>query len=469
MARSSSDLELMPFDDTESLEGSSPKGRKKSWIPKRRARAIRRHRKVEEDVLPSSWRQRLCSRRATRYAIRSFWILAACILTSLLTLSITNPARLSSFDMAFSAFVHPDGVPLDVDSVHYPETFLRSVMPIPCQSHNDEQRHTPLHAALGTGCVSIEADIWASDDPDSNDIFVGHTTGDLDPNKSLKRMYIDPLVRLLEIRNGPHAKQPQANGVFSLAPSTSLTLVLDFKSTSAELWEALEVNLDPLASRDWLTFWDASAQARVQRPITIAVTGTDDFDTILRGKLKTTATSSPTVKGLNDTFDPLSIDRYIFFDAPLHDLIQPGDPDSSEAPFTPSDPSNPDRSLSYKYNPSNSHLASTSLYKAIGPISPSLLTSASDPDHFQRRILRQQIRAARDRGLVSRYWGLPRWPRGLRDGVWEVLEREGVGLLNVDDLRGVRKGEWGGGLWGRWWGKEKHKNWGWPGVEEKRR
>ena len=373
---------------------------------------------------------------------------------------LSGPIRRSQFDMAFGAFVHPDGVPLDIDSVHYPKTFLRSVMPIPCHSHNDEHRHTPLHAALGTGCISIEADIWASNDPDSNDIFVGHNEVAITAVKTLKRMYLDPISRLLEIYNEPDSIKP-SNGVFALSPSTSLTLVLDFKSPSAELWDALEANLNPLISRDWLTYWDASAQTRVNRPITIVVTGTSDFDTILRGKLNNA--SATVLPGLGDSFDPLAVDRHIFFDAPLHDLIQPGESDSNETPLSDLKiPSNFNRVFSYKYNPSNSHLASTSLFKVIGPISPSLLTSASDPDHFQRRILRQQIRAARDRGLVSRYWGLPQWPRGLRDEIWEVLEREGIGLLNVDDLRGVRKGEWGRGLGGRWWGGTgNQREWKW--------
>ena len=362
--------------------------------------------------------------------------------------------------MAFGAFARPDGVPLDIDSVLFPDTFLRSVMPIPCHSHNDEQRHTPLFAALGTGCVSVEADIWASNDPDSNDIFVGHTAAAITSDKTLERVYIEPLVRLLESYNQVEDTRTRgANGVFALSPATSLTLTLDFKSTSTELWNALEANLDPLVSRDWLTYWNSSAQTRVERPITVVVTGTDDFDTILRGKLSAESTISP-IKATGRSFDPAAVNRYIFFDAPLDDLIQPGDPDFSKPPSTADIPK-VNNLLSYKYNPSNSHLASTSLFKAIGPISPSLLTSASDPDHFQRRTLRHQIRAARDRGLVSRYWGLPRWPRGLRDRIWEVLERENVGLLNVDDLRAARKGEWGGGLGGRWWRSGKYRGWGW--------
>ena len=37
---------------------------------------------------------------------------------------------------------------------------------------------------------------------------------------------------------------------------------------------------------------------------------------------------------------------------------------------------------------------------------------------------------------------MPAWPLGLRDYVWEVLVKEGVDILNVDDLRGARGWRW---------------------------
>jgi hypothetical protein len=48
--------------------------------------------------------------------------------------------------------------------------------------------------------------------------------------------------------------------------------------------------------------------------------------------------------------------------------------------------------------------------------------------------IRKQIRSARGKGLVSRYWGTPVWPRSVRDYVWQVLLEEGVGVLSGDDV-----------------------------------
>jgi hypothetical protein len=58
------------------------------------------------------------------------------------------------------------------------------------------------------------------------------------------------------------------------------------------------------------------------------------------------------------------------------------------------------------------------------------------------KIIRGQVRGAHRRGLKARYWNLPSWPLGLRNHVWDVLVREGVDVLNVDDLRGVSRIAW---------------------------
>ncbi|KAF2095346.1 hypothetical protein NA57DRAFT_18414, partial [Rhizodiscina lignyota] len=339
---------------------------------------------------------------------------------------------------------------------HYPSTFLRSVLPIPCHSHNDEWRHTPLHAALGTGCISIEADIFASSDPKSDELYIAHDRTALTPEHTLRRMYIEPLISILEMMNSPNpdAKKhlpkemyelnpsERKNGVFALAPSTSLILMIDFKSPPSNVFPVLMNGIQPLIERDYLTRWDPSTQTRVEGPITLVATGKADFDTVLRAGRNSTPT------------DALNVERFVFFDAPLDSLIQPGDPDSpAPGPInidlsrTQEKQEMHDHEVSernatgvyrYKYNPSNSHTASTSFSHAVGAVSPFL----SSPDSLQRRVIRDQIKTARDRGLISRYWGTPSWPRGLRDGVWESLEKEGVGLLSVDDLRAARKGGW---------------------------
>ena len=49
-------------------------------------------------------------------------------------------------------------------------------------------------------------------------------------------------------------------------------------------------------------------------------------------------------------------------------------------------------------------------------------------------LLRAQVRVAKSKGIMTRYWDLPAWPISTRNGIWRQLRTEGVDLLNADDL-----------------------------------
>lgn len=306
------------------------------------------------------------------------------------------PWPMDPFDSAFYPF-RDNRISIDPDSSDYPKSFLHNVLPIPCHSHNDYWRSTPLYAALGTGCVGIEADVWLV----GNQLYVGHTEESIlmATNGTLEHMYIDPLVKILDSANRFQEDFPQQpyHGVFDTEPSQTLTLLIDIKTGGAETWPHLYKALEPLRERGWLSHWNGTH--RIPRPITVVGTGTTPYDLVVA----------------NQTY------RDIFLDAPLASLIEPSDVETAKK---------------FKYNPSNSHYASAKLSKAIGDVRGPLASE-------QRAAVRQQIKNAHVRGLVPRYWGTPRWPRGLRDSIWEILLQEDIGLLNVDDLRAVRKGHWG--------------------------
>lgn len=80
---------------------------------------------------------------------------------------------------------------------HYPTDFTRDVVPIPCHSHNDYWRRVPLFEAIHYGCTGVEADVWLFDD----ELFVGHNLGSLTKNRTLRKMYIDPLLDILDHQN----------------------------------------------------------------------------------------------------------------------------------------------------------------------------------------------------------------------------------------------------------------------------
>jgi hypothetical protein len=284
-------------------------------------------------------------------------------------------------------------------------------MPVPCHSHNDYWRQRPLFSALGTGCISVEADLWLI----SNKIYVGHSAHELTEERNLQSLYVDPLVKVLERMNSvtdtDNTRPPI--GVFYQDPAQTLVLMIDFKTP--DLWEHVVQQLTPLRERGFLTYWNG--RTRVERPVTVVTTGSAPFDLIIK----------------NETY------RDIFYDAPLAALEDAQGSDWSTRSSTLGNVLEQDipDSDSYKYNPSNSYYASSSLTQAVGHLYGFSFTQP------QIELIRSQVQRARDRGLVPRYWGTPRWPRGLRDEIWNVLLHEHVGVLNVDDLRAARKGTWG--------------------------
>jgi hypothetical protein len=268
----------------------------------------------------------------------------------------------------------------------WPEEFLQGIIPKPCHSHNDYWRRVPLYDALAVGCTGVEADIWLPDDPSSTKLRVGHKKSSLTADRTLTSLYVKPLTTILQNLEN----KSQQRGIFETAPNQTLTLLLDFKSNGTELWPLVDAALDPLRRGGWLRHWDAALNATVDGPLSIVTTGNAPFELITS----------------NQTY------RDIFYDAPLSDLV------------------------SARYDNTNSFYASGSMSKTIGW--PLL-------GHFGQKSItkmKNQITKAKDKGLLPRYWSTPAWPVSARDNVWNVLVKNGVGMLNVDDLEGAARWNW---------------------------
>lgn len=78
-----------------------------------------------------------------------------------------------------------------------------------------------------------------------------------------------------------------------------------------------------------------------------------------------------------------------------------------------------------------SPIASTNFAATVGQIKGD---SEDILDQEQLEALRKQIAAAKERKIGVRYWGTPGWPVRTRNLVWRTLLKEGVALLNADDL-----------------------------------
>lgn len=320
----------------------------------------------------------------------------------------------------------------------WPTDFSREIPPVPCHSHNDYWRKVPLFSALKAGCISVEADVWLYDD----ELYVGHTTTSLTQDRTLRNLYINPLLNILATQNPRTDFQPQSsgsqNGVFDTDPSQTLILLIDFKTAGHALWPVVSSQLEPLRSKGYLT--SCNGTGVTEGPITVVATGNAPFDLV-------TANATH---------------RDIFFDAPLDVMADPDPATLSSQDPNPNPEQDPNANsrdlgqghtglppnLSTAFHPTNSYYASVSFKKSIthSPIFWPRLTSA------QIEKIRAQIRGAHARGLKVRYWATPGWPRGLKEYVWRVLVREGVDILNVDDLEGATKGDWMGRKRKGWWG-----------------
>lgn len=273
-----------------------------------------------------------------------------------------------------------------------------------------------------------------------NDLFVGHNRASLTVERSFRNLYIDPLVKILERQNAPSEfYNGTANGVFDENPEQTLTLLVDVKTDGASTWPWVLEQLEPLRARNWLSYVENGVLH--QRAVTVVGTGNAPFDLLTS----------------NTTY------RDAFFDAPLSVMWEPLTPASTSsigASTTPSGDTNTDTDIDEALLPTplipavnagqgmtgvtslssftseNSYYASVSFPVAIGPLWRGRITPK------QLKIIRGHVRGAHRRGLKVRYWDLPGWPLNLRNHVWDVLVREGVDLLNVDDLRGASKVAW---------------------------
>ncbi|KAH8602692.1 hypothetical protein B0O99DRAFT_499549, partial [Bisporella sp. PMI_857] len=277
--------------------------------------------------------------------------------------------------------------------------FTRGILPIPCHSHNDYWRNAPLLDAMAAGCTSVEVDIWVSDHSsrttNTSELYVSHTSKSLEARRTLRSMYLDPLVYILDQFNfnAENNETESGIGVFDTSSNTTLVLLLDFKDSSplTDIWTLVQTHLQPLREKNYLTFYNSTSSTRTIRPLTIVASGSAPFELIA-----------------NNTSNP---HHDIFYDAPLSALP------------------------SAFYNTTNSYYASTSLQATVGKIWFGLTGS-------QKRKVKAQIEAARDAGLLSRYWDTPGWLINVRDKVWEQLIRLGADVLNVDELGTAARRNW---------------------------
>lgn len=113
------------------------------------------------------------------------------------------------------------------------------VTPLPsAHAHNDYLHDRPLLDALDNGFCSVEADIFLSD----GRLLVGHSRRELTAERTLQRLYLDPL-----------RQRVRDNGGRVYRDGPTFTLLIDIKNSGAATWHELNqagvdlINTDKLA------------------------------------------------------------------------------------------------------------------------------------------------------------------------------------------------------------------------------
>ncbi len=110
----------------------------------------------------------------------------------------------------------------------------QSVVPLPAaHAHNDYAHPRPLLDALDQGFCSVEADVFLVD----GRLLVGHSRRELTAERTLQRLYLDPLRERVEQGEGR---------VYPDGPT--LTLLIDIKSDGPSTYQALQALLPTYAA-----------------------------------------------------------------------------------------------------------------------------------------------------------------------------------------------------------------------------
>lgn len=127
--------------------------------------------------------------------------------------------------------------------------------PLPyAHAHNDYEHGRPLLDALARGFCSFEADVWLVD----GRLLVAHDREDVRPDRTLERLYLDPLrARVRAIGGRVYAAGPEC------------TLLVDVKSGAASTYAALRAVLERYG--DMLT--TVHAGTVTHRAILIVISG----------------------------------------------------------------------------------------------------------------------------------------------------------------------------------------------------
>ncbi|KAF9875274.1 hypothetical protein CkaCkLH20_07094 [Colletotrichum karsti] len=214
------------------------------------------------------------------------------------------------------------------------------------------------------------------------------------------------------------SRTDRAQGVFRSQPNITLVLLLDVKDDAHRTWPIVMQQLQALRDQMFLARYEAVYTAPgfsyKQRlwPGPVTVVGTGD---LVEKRWTNVWPDDPHYSEYHDAF----------LDAPLGRLPHENTIEHWGDGW----------GASVMWDKEDAYYTSVSFKQSIGSVRTGFSNS-------QLKTLREQVETARWSGLKTRYWDVPDWPISYRDYIWEVLTREGVDMLNIDDLQSASKRSW---------------------------
>ncbi|QEL19791.1 phosphatidylinositol-specific phospholipase C/glycerophosphodiester phosphodiesterase family protein [Limnoglobus roseus] len=134
-------------------------------------------------------------------------------------------------------------------------------------AHNDYEHKRPLLDALAEGFCSVEADVFLA----KPGLLVGHTILDLKPERTLQKLYLDPL-----------RERAKANGGRIYKNGPTVYLLIDVKTDAKTTWAALAKVLEEYAD-----ILSVSGDGKFEeKAVTVVISGNCDREAITAQKVR---------------------------------------------------------------------------------------------------------------------------------------------------------------------------------------
>ena len=153
-------------------------------------------------------------------------------------------------------------------------------------AHNDYEHARPLTTALTAGALAIEADVHLVD----GQLLVAHDADEVDPNKTIQSLYLDPLFQRFTTLGGINPAHPFNGRVRE--SSLPVVLMIDFKTDGDDAWPVLESILYnyPGLARTIHRDHNTGNITVVEGPVIIAISGNrPDIDSLRNARIRRTA------------------------------------------------------------------------------------------------------------------------------------------------------------------------------------